>query len=94
MLHGVHMLAPPCQNEPARLQVSDGTARLCVSQEEGIARIEQMAPAEATGATLLCFVLVGPGSAHAFCSAYDFGPWPLLAGVASLQPRVLEVRPA
>ena len=43
-------------------------------------------------ATLLCFVLVGPGSAHAFCSAYDFGPWPLLPGVASLPPAVLQAR--
>ena len=41
--------------------------------------------------TLLCFVLVGPGSAHAFCSRYDFGPWPLLPGVAALPPAVLQV---
>lgn len=63
-------------------------------QEEGVSVIEPLAPAGARGAahaTLLCFVLVAPRSAHAFCSAYDFGPWPLLAGVASLQPRVLEV---
>lgn len=52
--------------------------------------IEALSPA-AEFATLLCFVLVGPASGHAFCSAYDFGPWPLLAGVASLQPGVLEV---
>lgn len=55
--------------------------------------IEALSPAAAAEfATLLCFVLVAPASAHAFCSAYDFGPWPLLAGVASLQPRVLEVK--
>lgn len=63
-------------------------------QEEGVGVIEPLAPAAARGAahaTLLCFVLVAPRSAHSFCSAYDFGPWPLLAGVASLQPRVLEV---
>jgi sugar/nucleoside kinase (ribokinase family) len=30
--------------------------------------------------TLLCFVLVDPSGGHAFCSAYDFGPWPLLMG--------------
>ena len=28
--------------------------------------------------TLLCFVLVDPEGGHAFCSRYDFGPWPLL----------------
>ena len=41
--------------------------------------------------TLLCFVLVGPASAQAFCSRYDFGPWPLLPGVAALPPAVLQV---
>lgn len=43
-------------------------------------------------ATLLCFVLVGPASSHAFCSRYDFGPWPLLEGVTSLPPDVSAVR--
>jgi hypothetical protein len=43
-------------------------------------------------ATLLCFVLVAPGSEHAFCSRYDFGPWPLLPAVSSLPPRVQQVR--
>ncbi len=52
--------------------------------------IEPLAPAG--DATLLCFVLVAPPSQHAFCSAYDFGPWPLLRGVDALRPRVLEVR--
>lgn len=36
-------------------------------------------------------MLVSSAGGHAFTSAYDFGPWPLLAGVADLQPRVLEV---
>ena len=47
---------------------------------------------EAMRATLLCFVLVGPASSHAFCSRYDFGPWPLLEGVTSLRPDVSAVR--
>jgi hypothetical protein len=41
--------------------------------------------------TLLCFVLVGPAQQHAFCSRYDFGPWPLLEGVETLPDRVSEV---
>ncbi len=41
--------------------------------------------------TLLCFVLVDAAGAHAFCSAYDFGPWPLLPGVNALPQPVLEV---
>ncbi len=41
--------------------------------------------------TLLCFVLVAPGSDHAFCSAYDFGPWPLLKGVRSWPQNVQQV---
>ena len=31
--------------------------------------------------TLLCFVLTDGAGGHAFCSRYDLGPWPLLAGV-------------
>ena len=62
-------------------------------QEEGIDTIEALSPEAAQKfATLLCFVLVSPAGGHAFTSAYDFGPWPLLAGVVDLQPRVLEVR--
>ncbi|GLC55977.1 hypothetical protein PLESTB_001051100 [Pleodorina starrii] len=34
--------------------------------------------------TLICFVLVDAASHHAFCSRYDFGPWPLLAGMRTL----------
>ena len=61
-------------------------------QEEGVNTIEALSPEAARKfATLLCFVLVSPAGGHAFTSAYDFGPWPLLAGVADLQPRVLEV---
>ena len=46
---------------------------------------------EAMRSTLLCFVLVGPGQKHAFCSRYDFGPWPLLEGVTALPERVTAV---
>ncbi|KAF8072882.1 iolC [Scenedesmus sp. PABB004] len=49
------------------------------------------AAAAAADATLLCFVLVDPAGRHAFCSRYDFGPWPLLAGVRSLPPSVEQV---
>jgi hypothetical protein len=66
---------------------------ICLSpQEEGVHTIEALSPEAAREfATLLCFVLVSPGGGHAFTSAYDFGPWPLLAGVKDLQPHVLEV---
>ena len=40
-------------------------------------------------ATLLCFVLVTPDSQHAFCSRYDFGPWPLLSFVQQV-PKGVE----
>jgi hypothetical protein len=61
-------------------------------QEEGIDTIEALSSKAARKfATLLCFVLVSPAGGHAFTSAYDFGPWPLLAGVADLQPCVLKV---
>ncbi len=40
--------------------------------------------------TLLCFVLVA-GSQHAFCSSYDFGPWPLLSFVDRLPSGVQQV---
>ena len=36
--------------------------------------------------TLLCFVLIEKSTGrHAFCSRYDFGPWPLLQSVSSAQ---------
>lgn len=41
--------------------------------------------------TLVCFVLVDPSSAHAFCSRYDFGPWPLLPGITHVPPGVQQV---
>ena len=61
-------------------------------------RLEALTPAAfhaepSLARTLLCFVLVDAGSgAHAFCSAYDFGPWPLLCGVNALPPAVHQVR--
>lgn len=63
-------------------------------QDEGVLHVEPLTPdsfAAELRDTLLCFVLVGPASAHAFCSRYDFGPWPLLPGVATLPPGVLQV---
>lgn len=66
----------------------------CFCQDEGVLHVEPLTPdsfAAELRDTLLCFVLVGPASAHAFCSRYDFGPWPLLPGVATLPPGVLQV---
>ena len=63
-------------------------------QSEGIAHFEPLAPAafnEQLRETLLCFVLMGPAAAHAFCSRYDFGPWPLLPGVDRLPADVHKV---
>jgi hypothetical protein len=64
-------------------------------QEERVTTIERIATGNLTAPldqTLLCFVLVDPNSQHAFCSRYDFGPWPLLGGINSLPPAALEVR--
>lgn len=63
-------------------------------QAEGITRVEPLAPGafeKELQHTLLCFVLVDQSAAHAFCSRYDFGPWPLLPGVESLTPSALQV---
>ena len=63
-------------------------------QSEGIAHFEPLAPTafnEQLRETLLCFVLMGPAAAHAFCSRYDFGPWPLLPGVDCLPADVHTV---
>jgi hypothetical protein len=65
-------------------------------QAEGIQRHMQLvtdATEPVAPSTLLCFVLVELSTgAHAFCSVYDFGPWPLLQGFApeQLNDRVLE----
>ena len=59
-----------------------------------MARLEPLAPTsfqETLRQTLICFVLVNSQGQHQFCSRYDFGPWPLLAGVDSLPPGVLKV---
>lgn len=71
---------------------------LCVArglQEERIEAITRIMPATLSGTdldrTLLCFVLVDPEGKHAFCSRYDFGPWPLLGGVSSLPASVTQV---
>ncbi|WIA29071.1 hypothetical protein OEZ86_011582 [Tetradesmus obliquus] len=66
-----------------------------VLQEERIEAITRIMPATLSGTdldrTLLCFVLVDPEGKHAFCSRYDFGPWPLLGGVSSLPASVTQV---
>lgn len=53
-----------------------------VLQAERIAALQKIAPPHVLNTdldcTLLCFVLIDPAGAHAFCSRYDFGPWPLL----------------
>lgn len=62
-------------------------------QTEGVKAIEPVAPGGRSpehSRTLLCFVLVA-GSQHAFCSSYDFGPWPLLAFVQGLPEGVQQV---
>ncbi|KXZ54257.1 hypothetical protein GPECTOR_5g347 [Gonium pectorale] len=41
--------------------------------------------------TLICFVLVDPEGRHAFCSRYDFGPWPLLEGIGRLPDRATRL---
>jgi hypothetical protein len=67
---------------------------VCIVQEEGVDRVEPLAPVQnrvELRETLLCFVLVAPNSAHAFCSRYDFGPWPLLPGISQLPPGATEV---
>jgi sugar/nucleoside kinase (ribokinase family) len=69
-------------------------ARLGAAQGEGVRLIPPVPTAGLTPAqnsTLLCFVLVAPDARHAFCSAYDFGPWPLLAFVDRLPPHVAAV---
>lgn len=67
-----------------------------VLDKEGIQRIEPVALKDSLTVpdqdrTLICFVLVAPDSAHAFCSRYDFGPWPLLSFVDDLSHGVKEV---
>ena len=67
---------------------------LAVLQEEGIS-CKPLTPAAFTAEidqTLLCFVLTARRTVeHAFCSAYDFGPWPLLPNVSELEAPVLQV---
>ncbi|KAG1673693.1 hypothetical protein FOA52_010562 [Chlamydomonas sp. UWO 241] len=60
-----------------------------VLQAESVQSAEMVAPTvmgSELDKTLVCFVLVDPSHRHAFCSRYDFGPWPLLQGITSLPP--------
>eukprot|EP00775_Hariotina_reticulata_P013761 gene13761-13880_t len=65
-----------------------------ILQSEGIDATKRIMPAELEATdlnnTLLCFVLVDANGKHAFCSRYDFGPWPLLSGISSLPRAVLQ----
>ena len=70
--------------------------RFRLPQDERVGDIEPLVEPgtplpEAMRSTLLCFVLVGLAQQHAFCSRYDFGPWPLLEGVTALPERVAAV---
>ncbi|KAL4422697.1 hypothetical protein ABPG75_008894 [Micractinium tetrahymenae] len=59
-----------------------------VLQAEGVRQVEPVAEGELSpelDQTLLCFVLVAPDGRHAFCSRFDFGPWPLLSFVGEQQ---------
>ncbi|GIL69748.1 hypothetical protein Vretimale_10235 [Volvox reticuliferus] len=64
-------------------------------QNEGIyatTRIDSTSGSESDlDSTLICFVLVDPESRHAFCSRYDFGPWPLLGGIRTLPEEATSV---
>ena len=62
------------------------------AQAERVQLIQPMAASAAMLArTLVCYVLVDPSTAHAFCSAYDMGPWPLLPHIHSLSAPALQV---
>jgi len=41
--------------------------------------------------TLICFVLSDGAGAHAFCSRYDLGPWPLMRDVSEVSNEAREV---
>lgn len=63
-------------------------------QREGVKHFQPLAPTafnERLAETLLCFVLIDQAHTHAFCSRYDFGPWPLLPGVDCLPIEVHKV---
>ena len=69
---------------------------LVLVQAEGVHKQLSLTEPHATSsllATLICFVLVHRATGgHAFCSRYDFGPWPLLGGLseAEVHPDVLH----
>mmetsp|Transcript_17088 Transcript_17088/g.43383 ORF Transcript_17088/g.43383 Transcript_17088/m.43383 type:complete len:456 (+) Transcript_17088:91-1458(+) len=68
-----------------------------VLAEESVRHVERVPlPLAGDGAdgaaeTLLCFVLVDPDARHAFCSRYDFGPWPLLGHVKELPESSMQL---
>eukprot|EP00798_Chlamydomonas_sp_ICE-L_P002335 gene2335-8630_t len=66
---------------------------VCFVLVEGIEQNQHLAPMDhpLMDHTLVCFVLVDPQQGHAFCSRYDFGPWPLLEGVNELPPACMKM---
>lgn len=83
--------APRCHLPTTECAVIDAPL-----QAERIESTHRLMPPSLRGSdldkTLLCFVLVDPHGKHAFCSRYDFGPWPLLAGVSTLPGHVTQVK--
>lgn len=63
---------------------------------EGVDHVE-LIPADdgarvsALAETLICFVLSDGAGAHAFCSRYDLGPWPLMRDVSDVSNEAREV---
>ena len=41
--------------------------------------------------TVLVLTFVTPAGEHAFCSRYDFGPWPLQSELSKLTDQTLQV---
>lgn len=68
-----------------------GLERIAPTASESPSQASTSSSGDGLDKTLLCFVLVDPQSRHAFCSSYDFGPWPLLRGIQSLPDNALSV---
>ena len=87
----LQVLALRCPRSPQRLHcVAPHVSAAVPAQAEGVSRIESL-DGQPLASTLMCFVLVDPAAAHAFCSAYDLGPHPLLPGIDGLSPDALQV---
>lgn len=75
-----------------------------VLREEGIAKLQRVLESSQASSsrrpdpeamsldeTLVCFVLCDDQGRHAFCSRFDFGPWPFLPGLTALPDASLHV---